>query len=203
MQTHSASPESQGSTASDVALQRPTVGKRTPAQAIEHAIRQAGARFARLPYNERILYAETFFQAILASGVLAFVGVYLVRLGAPNWLVGLYSSLPALAVIVTAMPVASFVQRQRSLVATANWGRLVFRGMMGMFALLPLLPPSAAGYVLVGARTIMAVPGSVSNVSFTTVLGIVTPADQRPRMLIARSLSSDNHHSNGFRLRSK
>jgi len=186
MQTQSASPESQGSSASDVTLPRPTVGKRTPTQAIGHAIRQTRARLARLPYNERILYAETFFQAILASGVLAFVGVYLVRLGAPNWLVGLYSSLPALAVIVTAMPVASFVQRQRSLVATANWGRLVFRGMMGMFALLPLFPPGAAGYVLVGARTLMAVPGSVSNVSFTTVLGIVTPADQRPRMLSLR-----------------
>ncbi|MGC9358852.1 MAG: MFS transporter [Anaerolineae bacterium] len=186
METQSASPESQGSSASDVTLPPTTGGKRTLAQAIGHAIRQAGARLARLPYNERILYAETFFQAILASGVLAFVGVYLVRLGAPNWLVGLYSSLPALAVIVTAMPVASFVQRQRSLVATANWGRFVFRGMMGMFALLPLLPADIAGYVLVGARTLMAIPGTVSNVSFTTVLGIVTPADQRPRILSLR-----------------
>jgi MFS family permease len=186
MDTPSASQESQAKAASDMALPPPTLSRRTPNQAIKHAIQQAGARLARLPYNERILYAETFFQAILASGVMAFVGVYLVRLGAPNWLVGLYSSLPALAVIVTAMPVASFVQRQRSLVATANWGRFVFRGMMGMFAFLPLLPASTAAHVLVGAYTIMAVPGSISNVSFTTVLGIVTPADERPRMLSLR-----------------
>lgn len=165
----------------------PTISRRrTPRQAVRHAVRRFKGRATAIPYNERILYAETFFQAILASGVMAFVGVYLVRLGAPNWLVALYSSLPALAVIVTAIPVASFVQRQRSLIATANWGRFIFRGIMGLFALLPLLPATTASYVLVGAYTVMAVPGSVANVSFTTILGLVTPADERPRMLSLR-----------------
>lgn len=149
-------------------------------------MRRTRVRFASLPHNERILYAETFFQAILASGVLAFAGVFLVRLGAPNWLVGLYTSLPALATILTAIPVASFVQRQRSLVATANWGRFIFRSTVGLFALLPLLEPMTASYVLVGAHAVIAIPGSVANVSFTTLLGQITPADERPRILSLR-----------------
>ena len=172
-------------TPSPIVLPPPT-RRRTPRQAMRRAVRRTKVRIAGLPHNERILYAETFFQAILASGVMAFVGVYLVRLGAPNWLVGLYSSLPALAVVLTAIPIASFVQRQRSLIATANWGRFIFRGTMGLFAFLPLLPAATASFVLVGAHTVMAVPGSVSNVSFTTLLGLVTPADERPRMLSLR-----------------
>ncbi|MCD6302255.1 MAG: MFS transporter [Anaerolineae bacterium] len=186
MDIKSTSPASGGERASSVTPPLATASKLAPARAVRRAIRQAKIRLGMLPYNERVLYAETFFQAILASGVMAFVGVYLVRLGAPNWLVGLYSSLPALVVIVTAMPVASFVQRQRSLVATANWGRFIFRGMVGLFALLPLLPASTASYVLVGARAVMALPGSVANVSLTTVLGLVTSADERPRMLSLR-----------------
>ena len=169
-----------------IILPSATPRRRTPRQAIRRVVRRTKVRVASLPRNERILYAETFFQAILASGVLAFAGVFLVRLGAPNWLVGLYSSLPALAIILTAIPVASFVQRQRSLVATANWGRLLFRGTVGLFALLPLLDPMAASYLLVGAHAVMAVPGSVANVSFTTLLGQITPADERPRILSLR-----------------
>ncbi len=169
-----------------IILPSATPRRRTPRQAIRRVVRRTKVRVASLPRNEQILYAETFFQAILASGVLAFAGVFLVRLGAPNWLVGLYSSLPALAIILTAIPVASFVQRQRSLVATANWGRLLFRGTVGLFALLPLLDPMAASYLLVGAHAVMAVPGSVANVSFTTLLGQITPADERPRILSLR-----------------
>ncbi len=169
-----------------VALPPASPRRRTLRQAVRRTVRRAKVRVASLPFNERILYAETFFQAILASGVLAFAGVFLVRLGAPNWLVGLYSSLPALAITLTAIPVASFVQRQRSLVATANWGRFIFRGTVGLFALLPLLEPITASYILVGAHALIAVPGSVANVAFTTLLGQITPADERPRILSLR-----------------
>ncbi len=177
---------SSGAESTPVAPPLTSPRRRTLRQAVRRTVRRTKVRISSLPLNERILYAETFFQAILASGVLAFAGVFLVRLGAPNWLVGLYSSLPALAITLTAIPVASFVQRQRSLVATANWGRFIFRGTVGLFALLPLLEPITASHVLVGAHALMAVPGSVANVSFTTLLGQITPADERPRILSLR-----------------
>ena len=67
-------------------------------------------------HNERVLYAEMFFQAIAGAGAFSFTSVFLVRLGAPNYLVGLLSSLPALMIILTVLPAGAFVQRQRDLV---------------------------------------------------------------------------------------
>jgi len=144
-----------------------------------------GAPLALLP-NERILCTEVIFQAIIDAGVMSFLSVFLVRLGAPTWLVGLYSSLPALVIIVSVLPMGSFVQRQRNLVATVNWGRLIYRTILGMFAFLPILPPTLAPYILVGARSAVSVPMSAVDVSFTTILGQAVAPHRRPTLLSTR-----------------
>ena len=138
-------------------------------------------------YNERVMYAETLFTATSSAGAMSFISVFLVRLGAPSWLVGLYTSLPALVMILTVLPMGSFVQRQRSLVATLNWSRFVFRTIVGSFALLPWLPLTIAPYVLVGARCLVAIPGAALNVAGTTLMGQITTPNRRPRMLSTRS----------------
>lgn len=151
--------------------------------------RRLAARRRRPPattHNERVIYGEVVFQAIAACGAMSFISVFMVRLGAPNWLVGLYTSLPALVTTLAVLPMGSFVQRRRSLVATARWARLIFRAVIGSFALLPWLPPNIAPYALVGARSAVSVPGSAINVSFTTILGKATTAERRPRMLSTR-----------------
>ncbi len=137
-------------------------------------------------HNERTAYTAVVFQAIAGAGAMSFIAVFLVRLGAPNWLVGLYTSLPALVTTLTVLPAGSFVQRQRDLVLTANWGRFFFRAIVGLFALLPFLPPAVAPYALVGARCLMSLPGAVTNVSVTTIWGRVTTPDRRPSMLSTR-----------------
>ncbi|MEA3406462.1 MAG: MFS transporter [Chloroflexota bacterium] len=136
--------------------------------------------------NERALYLEIVFQALSSAGAMSFISVFLVRLGAPAWLVGLYTSLPALMTMLAIIPMSTFVQRQRSLVATASWGRILFRGVIGMFALLPFLPPSISPFVLVAARGLVSIPGCAINISITTILGSVTTAQRRPRMLSVR-----------------
>ncbi|MHB1355420.1 MAG: MFS transporter [Anaerolineae bacterium] len=150
----------------------------------------AGLRLSRLlrgtPYNERVLFLDVALQAILASGVITFLNVYLIRLGAENWQVAAFSSFPALITIIFAIPVGIFVQSQCNLVRTANWGRFFFRSMIGLFALLPLLPPRVATYVLVGAYSLMAIPGSIGNVAIVTILGQATSVERRPRMLSVR-----------------
>ena len=137
-------------------------------------------------HNERVLYLQIAFQAISMSGAMAFASVFLVRLGAPNWLVGLYTSLPALVTIVAVFPVGAFVRRQRNLVAVVNWGRLIFRSVIASFALLPFLPLAVAPYLLVGARSLLGIPSAAINVAFTTLLGQATTPQRRPRMLSTR-----------------
>ena len=136
--------------------------------------------------NELIVYAESPFQAIVTSGALSFVSVFLVRLGSPNWLVGLLSSLPALVLVLAIIPVGAYVQRHGHYVATTNWSRVVFRGVISAFALLPLLPIGIAPYVLVAARSLVSIPGAAINVALTTVWGQATTPDRRPRMLSVR-----------------
>lgn len=137
-------------------------------------------------HNERVMFAEIGFQAISNAGAMAFIAVFLVRLGAPNWMVGLDTALPALVTILTILPAGAFVRRQRSLIKVANWSRLIWRLIVGAFALLPLLPPTIAPYLLVFGRTLMSIPGSTLNVATTTILGQVTTVKRRPRMLSTR-----------------
>ncbi len=159
---------------------------RTPAQSISHFARQTTARWFGIPYNERVLFVEVIFQAILSSGAITFLGIFLVRLDAPTFLVGLYTSLPALVTILTALPIGSYVQCQRDLVATANRGRVVYRSTVALFAMLPLLPAPIAPYALVAVYSLISVPGSVSNMAITSILGIATSVDRRPGLLSRR-----------------
>jgi hypothetical protein len=126
------------------------------------------------------------FQAIAGAGAMSFISVFLVRLQAPSWLVGLYTSLPALVTIVAVLPVGTFVQRRRSLVATVCWSRMMFRGMIGAFALLPYLPSGLAPYILVAGRSLLGIPSAAINVAVTTIWGTVTTPDRRPRLLSTR-----------------
>jgi hypothetical protein len=141
---------------------------------------------ANTPRNEQLIYQEVTFQAIIEAGAMSFMAVFLVRLGAPNLLVGLYTALPALVAIFVALPIGSFVQGQGNLIKVANWSRLMFRSTVGAFALLPFLPLGIAPLVLVGARALIELPAEASNIAFTTILGMVTPAETRPRMLSTR-----------------
>jgi len=143
-------------------------------------------RLSALPYNERILYAEVGFQAVIEAGAMSFLAVFLVRLGAANWQVGLLDALPALVMTVASLPMAAFVERQRSLVAVTNGARFIFRAVLGAFALLPFLPQTVATYLMLTARGLISVPSAAGNVAFVTVLGRVAPPDRRPRMLSLR-----------------
>ncbi|MBC7316741.1 MAG: hypothetical protein H5T70_10015, partial [Chloroflexi bacterium] len=104
-------------------------------------------------HNERTMYAEIFFQAISTAGAMSFVSVFLVRLGAPNWMVGLDTSLPALVTILTILPAGAFVRQQANLVRTANWSRLIWRSLVAALALLPFLPHTLAPYLFIALRT--------------------------------------------------
>ncbi|MFO7918848.1 MAG: MFS transporter [Anaerolineae bacterium] len=137
-------------------------------------------------HNERAIYAEAMFQAFAGAGAMSFVSVFLVRLGAPNWLVGLYTSLPALVMTLAILPMSTLIQRSNKLVRAAGWGRIGYRGTVALFALLPFLPPGIAPYVLVGARSLMAIPNSATNVSVQTLWSIVTTPRRRPSMLSNR-----------------
>ena len=144
---------------------------------------------ARLVHNERVLYTEVIFQAISDAGAMAFLSVFLVRLGASNWMVGLFSSLPALLTMISVMPAAAFVKRRRNLVGTVNSTRLMFRAVVALFALLPFFPVTIAPLIMVVGYSLACIPSAALNVAFTTLLGQATDPVRRPRLLSTRLAS--------------
>jgi predicted MFS family arabinose efflux permease len=84
------------------------------------------------------------------------------------------------------LPVGTLVQRRRDVVRTTVLARLGFRGTVGVFSILPWLPPLIAPYALVALRSLMAVPSAVMTVGTTTILGRVTEPERRARLLSNR-----------------
>jgi MFS family permease len=136
--------------------------------------------------NERILYLQVAFQSIFLGGAMAFVPVFLVRLGAENWQVGLYTSLPALLTMVLVLPAGAMAARMGDLVKGVNWSRIMFRAIIGLFAFVPLLAPSLAPYAVVIGRTLTAVPGAMLTVTMTPVLGMVIEPARRLQVISVR-----------------
>ncbi len=137
-------------------------------------------------HNERVLYIEMLFQAISSAGAFSFLAIFLVRLDAPNWLVGVYTSAPALLTLLAVLPMGALVQRQRSLVRVVNAARMTWRTVIASFALLVYLPVGIAPYIMVVAESLLSIPGAALNVAQTTLLGQATSPERRPRMLSTR-----------------
>ena len=137
-------------------------------------------------YNEHILYRDAAIQAIIGSGITAFLSVYLVRLGSSDMLVGLLTSLPALLMTIAALPAAAFIQRKGDLVKAVNGGRAVFRIGISTFSILPFLSAAISPYLLVFGRSLLSGATAVGNVSMTTILGAATTERRRANMLSMR-----------------
>jgi len=136
--------------------------------------------------NERILYLQMGFQSIFLGGAMAFVPVFLVRLGAENWQVGLYSSLPALLATLLLLPAGALASRMDDLIKVVNWSRIVFRGIIGLFAFVPLLAPPVAPYAVVIGRTLTAFPSAMLNATINPVLGMVIQPARRLQVISVR-----------------
>ena len=66
-------------------------------------------------HNIRLLYLEMALQGIVAAGATAYLSVFAVRLGASAFLVGLLNSLPALLLVLSAVPAGRYVAGQTNL----------------------------------------------------------------------------------------
>ena len=91
--------------------------------------------------NFRALYLDIFGYGILAGSTLAFLNVYVARLGASNIEMGLLSAGPALISLFIAIPIGRWLER-RPLIRTTYLTSIWFRAGYAAMVLLPwLLPP--------------------------------------------------------------
>jgi MFS family permease len=131
--------------------------------------------------NVRLLTLDTAIQGVIQGGIAAFVAVFLVRLGAPNTMVGLLASAPALGSIFLAVPVAARLEGRPDLVRIVVLGRAGIRLCYLAIAIIPFVLPGPAAIVpIVALWTLSSIPAAVVNPAWTAVVAAVIPPRRRP-----------------------
>lgn len=123
----------------------------------------------------------------IVSGVATFLSVFLVRLGASSFLVGLLTAMPALTGIVLALPVGRLLERQRNIVPWYSRARVWVLGSYAITGLMPFLfPLSRVPIPIIIIWAIATVPQTIVNVAFTIVMGAVAGPNRRYYLMSRR-----------------
>lgn len=128
------------------------------------------------------LYWDVAWYGILAGSSLAFVSVYITRLGAQSWQIGLLNAGPALVGLIFTLPAGRWLHHRpigRAVVDTA----IVHRASFLLWVLVPLLLPAAMQiWAFVLLTLIMTVPGTVLSVGFNALYAAAVPPEHRGRV---------------------
>ncbi|MGE5593590.1 MAG: MFS transporter [Betaproteobacteria bacterium] len=119
-----------------------------------------------------------------------FLGVYAIALRASSLLVALLTAAPALANALVFLPAASLVERRRArLPVVLLWAGL-HRLLYVPLAFIPFLPALQGGKaaVLVAVVTLMSVPGAISGVAWTAMVGDMFPENRRGEVFGLRNM---------------
>ncbi len=123
----------------------------------------------------------------LASAALPFLPVFLARLGASNFQVGLLTAMPALTGLIMAIAVGQFLQRRRNIVPWFSTARLLTNLAYALTGLAPFLVPRehiVPAVLLIWAAVTL--PQTVVNVSFSVVMNAVAGPEGRYELMSRR-----------------
>lgn len=116
----------------------------------------------------------------LVVGVGTFLPVFLVRLGASSFLVGLLTSLPAFTGALLGLPVGRMLERQRNIVPWYSGSRVWVLLSYALFGLLPFIVPQAfVPATIIGIWALVTIPSTIVNVTFPLVMGGVAGPERR------------------------
>lgn len=150
--------------------------------------RWASPRDAPPLQRRNFLYAQLEGVGIsLANAASPFLPVFLARLGATNFQVGLISAMPAFAGLVLAIALGRMLQRQRQIVPWYAWGRFLSIIAFGGMALATLVLPARFAVLAVLAIWAAAtVPQTVVSICFSLVMKGVAGPNRRYDLLSRR-----------------
>ena len=123
----------------------------------------------------------------LASAAAAFLPIFLTRLEATNFQVGLLTSMPALAGLVLSIPIGSFLQSRRQIVPWFSAARLLvvscyaITGLAGFF-----IPQQYMVQTILVIWALATLPNTIVAVSFTVVMNEVAGPTHRYELMSRR-----------------
>lgn len=128
------------------------------------------------------LYSDIAWYGLLAGSSLAFASIYLTRLGATAWQIGLLNAGPALVGLLFTLPAGRWLHERpigKAVLLTAILQRLPY----ALWFVLPLLmaPPGQIwSYILL--TLFMTIPGTALSVGFNALYAAAVPPEQRGRV---------------------
>jgi pimeloyl-ACP methyl ester carboxylesterase len=123
----------------------------------------------------------------LASAAAPFLPVFLARLGASNFQVGLLTSMPGMAGLVLAFFVGRFLQTRRKIVPWFSLSRLMVLSSYALTGLVTLLIPRTGAVVsTLVIWAIATLPQTALSVCFTVVMNAVAGREGRYALLSRR-----------------
>ncbi|KAB8145202.1 MFS transporter [Chloroflexia bacterium SDU3-3] len=123
----------------------------------------------------------------LVNGVATFLSIFLVRLNASSLMVGLLTSLPALAGMVLTIFIGQLLERQRNIVPWYSASRVLVFLSYALMGVAPFFfPLDMIPIVIIILWAFATVPQIVLNVAFTVVMGAVAGPDKRYYLMSRR-----------------
>jgi len=123
----------------------------------------------------------------IVLGVSSFLAVFLVRLEASPFLVGLLTSMPALAGMLLAVPIGRFLERQRNSVPWYSRSRALVQGSFVLMGLVPFFfSGQGAALAIIVIWALVTIPQTVVGITFTVVMGAVAGPRQRQYLMSRR-----------------
>lgn len=157
------------------------------AQSLTHP---AGARSIADPLvrrNVRHLYADIGGFGVLAGSAVAFLSIYLTRLGASNSIIGWLTAGPALVNLALALPLGQWIAARR-LTVLVFWASLGQRSLYILLAPMPLLlSPDLQIQLILLLVILTAIPGAALAIGFNAVFAEAVPAEWRGEVVGRRN----------------
>jgi hypothetical protein len=107
----------------------------------------------------------------ITAGVGSFLSVFLVRLGASGFLVGLLTAMPALTGMLLAMPVGEFLSRRPNIVPWFARSRFAVLSCYVLTGLVPFFVQDHRPEVIIVIWALATLPQTIVSVAFTVVMG--------------------------------
>ena len=133
--------------------------------------------------NFRNLYGDIFWYGVLAGSTIAFLSVYVARLGGNSFQISLLTAIPAVINLLLSFPSGSWLENQPLHSATT---RTLFLHRLGYLALifLPwLFTPHWEIWAIVLVTLIMYIPGTIQAIGFNALFAAVVPPEWRAEVV--------------------
>ena len=122
----------------------------------------------------------------ICAGVGSFLSVFLVRLGASNFLVGMLTAMPALTGMLLAMAVGEFLARRPNIVPWFARSRFVVLSCYVLTGLVPFVLRNHQAEAIIMIWALATLPQTIVSIAFTVVMGAVAGPGGRLTLMSRR-----------------